>query len=314
MKKLVPFLVAVTGIVAATSVVANELNHGAELQYRPTGKGVGEVVPEQERVHNNAGGPPKSSNGISYHGGPVMTNSLGANLYYIWYGDWSAAIDTAAKPIIRTFGQTVGGTPIFNTNVTYTDSANRAIVNRVNPPVEYIDPSSSNSLSDANVASIVVNAIKNGFGGTADPNGVYFVLTGPNVQETSGFGSKYCGWHTYQTVGGVAVKYSFVGNARIIAPSGCLAQSTASPNNNPGADGMVSVMFHELSEAMSDPQLNAWYDSRGYENADKCAWTWGTTTTLANGSKANVTFGGTSWLIQQNWVNASGGYCSVKYP
>ena len=41
---------------------------------------------------------------------------------------------------------------------------------------------------------------------------------------------------------------------------------------------MASVIAHELVEAVSDPQLNAWYDRRGYENADKCAWTFGSTT------------------------------------
>ena len=40
---------------------------------------------------------------------------------------------------------------------------------------------------------------------------------------------------------------------------------------------MASIIAHELEEAVTDPDLNAWYDTRGYENADKCAWTFGTT-------------------------------------
>jgi len=47
------------------------------------------------------------------------------------------------------------------------------------------------------------------------------------------------------------------------------------PNNNPGVDGAISVMTHELEEATTDPDLNAWYDSSGAENGDKCAWTFG---------------------------------------
>ena len=35
---------------------------------------------------------------------------------------------------------------------------------------------------------------------------------------------------------------------------------------------MVSVIAHEAAEAVSDPNLNAWFDSTGQENADKCAW------------------------------------------
>jgi hypothetical protein len=55
------------------------------------------------------------------------------------------------------------------------------------------------------------------------------------------------------------------------------------------------VSGHELSEVLTDPQLNAWYDQRGSENADKCAWTF-------NGL---VTIGAQSWKIQGNWSNAA---------
>jgi len=76
---------------------------------------------------------------------------------------------------------------------------------------------------------------------------------------------------------------------------------------------MASIIAHELEEAVTDPNLNAWYDSRGQENADKCAWTFGTTYTTSNGSKANMSLGGLNYLIQQNWVNANGGGCALKY-
>jgi hypothetical protein len=76
---------------------------------------------------------------------------------------------------------------------------------------------------------------------------------------------------------------------------------------------MASIIAHELEEAATDPDLNAWYDSRGYENADKCAWTFGTESTASNGSKYNVTLGSRQYLIQQNGVNASGGYCAMSY-
>ena len=48
---------------------------------------------------------------------------------------------------------------------------------------------------------------------------------------------------------------------------------------------MASILAHELEESVTDPDLNAWYDSRGGENADKCAWTFGTTYTAANGAR-----------------------------
>ena len=76
---------------------------------------------------------------------------------------------------------------------------------------------------------------------------------------------------------------------------------------------MASIIAHELEEAHTDPDLNAWYDNRGYENADKCAWTFGTTSTASNGSKYNMTLGTRQYLIQQNWVNAGSGSCAKSY-
>ena len=155
------------------------------------------------------------------------------------------------------------------------------------------------------------SAISSG-GLPADSNGVYFVLTSGDVSETSGFLTQYCGWHTYATVSGRTVQYSFVGDPAANV-SACSVQ-TPGPNGKGvgNADAMVSVIAHELEESATDPQLNAWYDRRGYENADKCAWTFGTTY-LANGAKANMTLGGTDYLVQQNWVNASGGYCGLSH-
>ena len=101
-----------------------------------------------------------------------------------------------------------------------------------------------------------------------DTNGVYFVLTSADVTASSGFCTQYCGWHTRGTISGSDIKYSFVGNPDR-CPSACEAQTTG-PNGNAGADGMASIIAHELEEATTDPDLNAWYDRRGQENADKC--------------------------------------------
>jgi hypothetical protein len=76
---------------------------------------------------------------------------------------------------------------------------------------------------------------------------------------------------------------------------------------------MADSVAHEVEEFATDPDLNAWYDKRGNENADKCAWTYGTTSTAANGSQYNLTLGSMQYLLQRNWVNANGGYCAMSY-
>lgn len=271
---------------------------------KPDGKGIGTI---QREAH--AGGNARTgSNGISYHGGPVMTQ--GPNVYYIWYGNWSVS-DPNANGILTNLASYIGGSPYFNINTTYYNGSGTHILNSVRySGATNVSTGYKTSLSDADIQTIVSSALT-GHTLPTDPNGVYFVLTTADINETSGFCTQYCGWHTHATINGSDIKYAFVGNAAR-CPSACAAQTT-SPNNDAGADAMASVVSHELEEATTDPDLNAWYDSRGSENADKCAWTFGTTSRASNGSQYNMTLGSREYLIQRNWVNASGGYCALSY-
>ncbi len=251
--------------------------------------------------------PPQRSNGINYNGGPVMVNITHA--YVIWYGTWPSA----KTSIISSFLGSVGGSPYFNINTTYYNAAKTKVQNSVTLVAETTDDYSQGhtNLSDTAIKNVVASALNSGRL-QADPDGVYFVLTSSDVTK-SGFLTSYCGWHTYATIGSTNVKYSFVGDPTGPQVAGCAGQTTSSPNGDIGADAMVSVIAHELEEAVTDPNLNAWYDNRGYENADKCAWTFGTTYNVTNGSKANMKLGDRDYLIQRNWVNASGGYCALSY-
>ena len=80
----------------------------------------------------------------------------------------------------------------------------------------------------------------------------------------------------------------------------CAAQ-TISPNNDAQLDAMASVLVHEIDEVITDPDIRTWYDSRGAENADKCAWSFGTTS-LSGGAKYNYSANGINYLIQMNWL------------
>jgi hypothetical protein len=295
---------------AVFSAVAGT-TRGADPDYRPTGKGWGEAMSGHgpiDATHpgqaGNGHGKPGAGNGISYHGGPVI---LGTNhIYYIWYGNWSG---NTAPTILTDLASHIGGSPYYNINTTY-NNGTTAISNSVtyagSTSVAYPQ---GTALSDAAIQTVVSNAITSG-ALPKDTNGVYMVLTSADVNATSGFCSQYCGWHTHGTISGSDIKYAFIGNPDR-CPSSC-ADQTVSPNGNAGADGMASIISHELEEEHTDPDLNAWYDTRGAENADKCAWTFGTTTS-SGGALSNVTLGSRRYLIQQNWVNASGGYCSMAY-
>ena len=240
----------------------------------------------------------RRSSAISYHGGPVMT--AGPNVYLIWYGNTSSGYQS----LLTNLAKSLGGSPYFNINSTYYNGSNTHVANVVTYKGSTTDNySQGTSLSDAQIQTVVSNAISSGRL-PSDTNAVYFVMTSSDVNASSGFCTQYCGWHTNGTIGGKDIKYAFIGDpAR--CPSSCAEQTTTSPNGDVGADGAASIFSHELEEATTDPDLNAWYDRQGEENADKCAWTFGTESTASNGSKYNVTLGGTQYLIQQNWVETT---------
>ncbi len=318
-------------LIFAASVQAGSVrsknDDGEQRDWVPSGKGHGTPDihgPKRVDPGDNGGGLARSAGGattpgygISYHGGPVIGGTT--NVYYIWYGNWSG---NTATTILSDLAVGISGSPYYKINTTYS-AGGKIISDVVNLKGQTIDNYSKGAtLSDSGVAQVVSNAITSGKL-PKDANGVYFVLASKDVKESSGFCTQYCGWHSAGSLTGTVIKYSFVGNPEQ-CPTACSAQGAdkPSPNNNLGADAMASIIVHELEEAVTDPNLNAWYDSKGAENADKCAWTFGTTYTSGNGSLANMTLGSRDFLIQQNWVNAQkinsngtvlNGYCSLSY-
>ena len=294
---------------AAIAALLSSPGGGAEIElgpvhYTPVDPGFDRKVPTRG---------PITDNGISYHGGPVMgTNpdfSNTPNIYFVWYGNWAG--DTALT-ILPDFASNLGGSPYFNINTSYYDGSGNPVINLANFGGSSSDSYSQGSvLSVSRVGNIVAGALSRG-DLPLDINGVYFVLTSDDVTEGR-FCSRYCGWHTWGTYQGTPVKFSFVGNPQRCL-NACARNRTTSPNGNLGADGMANLIAHEFEESVTDPQLDAWWqDGTGQENADLCAWTFGATWTEPNGSLANMTLGTRDYLIQQNWVNALGGYCDLSY-
>jgi hypothetical protein len=252
-----------------------------------------------------------TGNGIEYNGGPVMLGPH--NVYFIWYGNFSGNVALTMLPdLIKGFN----GSQYFNTNTTYGDVTGN-IANSVAMAGQVFDNYSQgtalNNTTFANVISAPLNA------GTlpVDPNGIYFILTSPDVSMT-GFCTTFCGFHTSGTFGTTDIKVAFVGDPATRCPAipntpGCSAQSL-SPNGNEGADAMANVMAHELDEAVTDPDGNAWFHlNTAGENGDLCNFKFGTTFTALNGAHANVVLSGRQFLIQQDWLNSGGGSCVMGF-
>ena len=252
---------------------------------------------------------PRRASTMAYHGGPVMVGPV--NVYIVWYGDWSKAPQRQA--IITDFIGNLAS-PYFAINGTYPDRAKATVANTVVLAGQVNDAYSvgKKNLSDERIRTVVTTALANKTLPT-DPHGVYLVITSSDVNK-QGFLTQYCGWHTYTKVGAkgaqTAIKYSFVGDPTGPKMRGCTPQMV-SPNGDAAADAMVSVVAHEIDEAVTDPTLDGWYDARGNENADLCAWKYGTTFDVGS-AKANLTLGKRSYLVQTNWVNVGKGACGLS--
>jgi len=261
-----------------------------------------------------------TGNGISYHGGPVLKSNP-VPIYLVFYGNWNGTGSNtqASVSLIEHFVGTLGNTPYEKIATTYGDTTGNVSGNVSLGGVAFVN--SSTNLTDSSLQTTVANAINSG-ALPRNGNGVYMVLSSSNINETSGFCTQYCGFHTHATLGGVDIKYGFVGNPDR-CPSGCEIQRTGpnSPATNVGgADGLINVLAHEQFEAITDPDLNAWFDSSGQEDSDKCNFNFGATSTCTStsicsaagksaGARFNVTFGNNDWMIQQQWENAAGGKC-----
>lgn len=70
----------------------------------------------------------------------------------------------------------------------------------------------------------------------------------------------------------------------------------------------TQVLSHEFAELVTDPQLNAWYDSSGAENGDIC-----------NGAAGTITVNGRVWTVQRMYskyddVQSNGAVTCVTEP
>ncbi|MFL6375035.1 MAG: hypothetical protein ACJ73D_10235 [Pyrinomonadaceae bacterium] len=295
-----------------TGTVAQQNNDGLRVEHRIIDRMIDFLGNARETAPtgHGAAAPPVGSTGntsaLLPHTGPVINQPT---IYLIWYGNWNRGNGTdtpAGQQIIRDWAANIGSSDYFRINATYSA---KPVSGTAVYGGEYAYGGTSTSLSDTSILNIVSNTIGGGHL-PYNSNGVYFVITPSNVNESSGFCSRYCGWHTDGTTSaGRHVRYSFVGNAARCINS-CAIQST-SPNGNAGVDGAISVLSHELEEATTDPDLNAWYDSSGAENGDKCAWTFGNSYVAPNGSFANLHLGSRDFLIQRNlFFSGSAWHCA----
>jgi len=262
---------------------------------------------------------------VRYHGGPVLQS--GTDVVAVYWGAPAYAnlpsgsgVGTDDHSLIGIFLRSLGGSAYFNINTTYTNAAGLKIANIVNYTRYWSnDATPPASPTDANIVAMLQSGITSG-ALTYDANASYAVLTGSGINLGGGFGTQYCAYHTHGTITDVDGKAKTILYAampyNIQFKSACT--SGFMPANgalDPAADYEVNTLAHEIEETTTDGMANAWYDFFGYENADKCAWTWGTTHTASGGvynqtMTDNATGVSHNFLIQQNWIRTSPARCA----
>ena len=296
-----------------------------KIAFMPTKNGIPQAQKESSKSR------PGTGTGIYYHGGPVL--QAGTNVVAIYWASGRiynsaplpAVLPTAHGPgsgdvsLIGDFLRGLGGSLYFGINSTYKDGAGIPIQNSVTYTAYWANaanaPGPSQTVSDAQMIAMLQSGFNSG-ALTYDPSTLYLIFSASTANLGGGFGSQYCGYHTHGTVtvSGVSRTALYSAMPYDYAYPGVCTNGTAAANGtlDPGADGEVSVLAHEIEETTTDMMGNAWYDSRGYENADKCAWNFGTTYTTANRGTANVNLGGKDFLVQQNWKNSGLGGCFMS--
>ena len=310
-----------------TAPDAPALSSSASSSFNSVGHGHVMMTRGQLENLNAAGAKSGGGTGIFYHGGPVLQAATNIAAVYwaaspIYTGGpaaGSAGSGSSDGSLIGSFLRSIGGSPYYGINSSYTDGSGRAINNIVNYTQFYANnvnvPSAGASVSDAQMIAALQSAFNVGKL-TYNASTLYAIFTAGTVNLGGGFGTQYCAYHTHGTVtiGGVAKTVLYAAMPYNNAyPSACTSGlAPANGSADPGADYEVNTLVHEVEETTTDMMGSAWFDRRGYENADKCAWTWGTVQTASNGGKFNITVGGKNYLVQQNWKNTGAGGCGLS--
>jgi hypothetical protein len=273
----------------------------------------------ESSVQENVGTASSSLTTLDYHGGRVLHTPT---VYIIWYGNWPS--NHPARTIIPEFLNHLGGSPYWAINTTYGDTTGpvQNVLRYWGSTDDHFSHGTEIGVgwADDDINGVIGDAVETGRL-PLDSNGIYLVLTSQDARfnETAtaySFCDGVCGTHQHTSVLSHDLAYAVVGDATTQCPNGCIpaANRTVSPNGSPGVDGMINHIAHELSEATTDPSMNAWENGifTYTEGADECAWNFQDTFALSNGSTANVVLGSKSYLVQSLLVDpgSSSPYCA----
>jgi hypothetical protein len=299
--------VAVVALLLTTAVAAGA---GAQAQRAPT-HGRGGILPARGAKPRFFGA---SNSVLDYHGGPVMHTNSTFMIYWSPPGStWQSGYMNAVNGFFANVAADSGtGNNPYSTLLQYYDTAGH-IGYRSTFAGSYVDHSAFPAngcpayngytvcLTDAQVVA-EVHKITHQLNLPVDGTHGYFLLMPKNVGscfDASGTVcafTYYCAYHGFDR----SMLYASIPYAAT-DHRGCGVDN--GPNAN-DADDTIDGASHEHREMIDDPYLSAWWDNKGYESSDKCAYVWGPTTQTVAG-QYNQTINGHRYLLQEEWSNAS---------
>jgi hypothetical protein len=273
------------------------------------------IVPTQAAAHAN---PHKGGSGpnLVYHGGKVLRTNRTVAIYWGPSSDFASGYDSVINQYFGDVAAASGSSSNvysvlneyydFTGSIAYSSTFDGALYdNSAYPTSGCSDAVAATSvcLSDSQIRAEVQKMVKG-----PDANTTYFVFTGRGAGSCYSLGScafsQYCAYHSNVTVGGTTVQYANQPYTDTV-PAACDAGYY--PNGqSTEADPTINVVSHEHRESINDPLGNAWYDNRGYEGSDKCAWNFGTLSG-SGANRYNQTIGSHNYALQQEWSNAVSG-------
>jgi hypothetical protein len=267
---------------------------------------------------------------LEYHGGPVMASNTNYTLYWDPPGApaYPAGYETGLNRYFEDLAHDSGGNQNTDSVLTqYKDAAGEyanyssffggGLIDTDAYPANGCS-SAPICLTDGQLRSEISKYVAERKLPT-DLRHEYFLLTPPGVEScfealghACSVGAKhatYCSYHSYLAVSGGVIVYA---NDPYIDGSGC-DPGEEHPNNNASDATIGGGLAHEHSESVTDPELDAWKDSKGNEVADKCAT--GKEATefgpalgrAPDGAKYNQVIDSDLYWYQQMWSNEAGG-------
>ena len=267
-----------------------------------------------------------SSDLLTYNGGPIMNSSVTYAIFWeptTLQDGSNTQVSPTYNSLLQNYFGDIGGSGLYGNNTQYYDT-NGHIANNSTfggawtdtsaYPTSLCDDSATplDCITDTQIQAEVAKAMtaNNWTGGLTH---MFFVFTSSgegscfDTSSTSCSFTQYCAYHGFfSDNNNQPIVYA---NMPYTGTNLNACGVSTSPNNDFDADSTINVTSHEHMEAVTDPELNAWYDAQGNEIGDKCAWNFGTPS--LDNDQANVQWNSHYYIVQQEWSNAIDG-CTLS--